>query len=116
VEAAARVFDAGASLIVSGLSKSSVQAALANLVREGAQVLSEVSPLGEKWMASCTHPKIPVDSCKVEKIGLMRVVTGPTREAVDDKVRELREFGATLVSETEFNDGVWTAVCDTGGR
>jgi len=115
-ETAAMVFDAGANLIVSGFSKSSVQAALAKLAQQGAQVLSEVRQLGEKWMASCTHPNVPVDSCKVEKMGLMLMVTGPTREAVDDKLRELRHFGAKLVSEAELNDGVWTAVCDTGGR
>ena len=112
----AKVFDAGANLIVSGSSRSSVQEALANLAREGAQVVSQINHIGDKWIASCTHPKVPVGACKVEQLGLMRVVTGPTREAVDDKVRELLQFGAKLVSEAECTDGVWTAVCDTAGR
>ncbi len=114
-EVPAKVFDAGANLIVSGSSRSSVQEALARLARGGAQVVSEVNQVGDKWVASCTHPKVPVGACKVEKVGLMRVVTGPTREAVDDKVRELLQFGAKLVSEAECANGVWTAVCDTGG-
>ncbi len=112
----AKVFDAGANLIVSGSSRASVQEALANLAREGAQVVSQINHIGDKWVASCTHPKVPVGACKVEQLGLMRVVTGPTREAVDDKVRELLQFGAKLVSEAECTDGVWTAVCDTAGR
>jgi hypothetical protein len=40
------------------------------------------------------------------------IVTGPTREAVDAKVRELVEFGARLDQEPELIDGVWTAVLD----
>jgi class 3 adenylate cyclase len=115
-ERPAKVFDAGANLIVSGSSRSSVQEALAKLALEGAQVVSQINHIGDKWVASCTHPKVPVGACKVEQLGLMRVVTGPTRESVDDKVRELLQFGAKLVSEAECTDGVWTAVCDTGGR
>ena len=114
-EVPAKVFDAGANLIVSGSSRSSVQETLARLARGGSQVVSEVNQVGDKWVASCTHPKVPVGACKVEKVGFMRVVTGPTREAVDDKVRELLQFGAKLVSEAECTDGVWTAVCDTAG-
>jgi len=53
---------------------------------------------------------------KVSSSRLMRIITGPTREAVDEKVRDLVQFGAVLVSDIELNDGVWTAVCDTGGR
>jgi hypothetical protein len=40
-------------------------------------------------------------------------VTGPTREAVEVKVRELMEFGARVEREIELIDGVWTAVCES---
>jgi hypothetical protein len=42
----------------------------------------------------------------------MRIVTGPTREAVADKVNELIDDGARLVHDLEQARGVWTAVCE----
>src|SRR6267142_465091 len=112
----ARIFEAGANLIVSGSSKAAVEQALERLSKGGAEVISHITQVGDKWMASCTNPKVNVAACKVEVAGLMRIITGPTREAVDEKVRDLVQFGAVLVSDIELNDGVWTAVCDTGGR
>ncbi len=112
----AKIFEAGANLIVSGSSKAAVEKALEQLAKDGAEVISHITQVGDKWMASCTNPKVNVAACKVEVAGLMRIITGPTREAVDEKVRDLVHFGAVLVSDIELNDGVWTAVCDTGGR
>src|SRR5207237_7199136 len=114
--APAKIFEAGANLIVSGSSKASVEEALDLLAKGGAEVNSHITQVGDKWMASCTNPKVNVAACKVEVARLMRIITGPTREAVDEKVRDLVQFGAVLVSDIELNDGVWTAVCDTGGR
>ena len=48
----------------------------------------------------------------MEEFGFKRIVSAPTREAVDVKVRELLEMGATLVQEAELADGEWTAVCE----
>ena len=62
-------------------------------------------------MATVDNPKRAV-LATVEKFGMKSIVTGPTREAVDDKVRELVEFGARLDQEIEQIDGVWTAVLD----
>ncbi len=112
----AKIFEAGANLIVSGSSKAAVEEALERLAKGGAEVISHITRVGDRWMASCTNPKVNVAACKVEVAGLMRIITGPTREAVDEKVRDLVQFGAVLVSDIELNDGVWTAVCDTGGR
>jgi len=112
----AKIFEAGANLIVSGSSKAAVEEALGRLAQGGAEVISHITQVGDKWMASCTNPKVNLAACKVEVAGLMRIITGPTREAVDEKVRDLVQFGAVLVSDIELNDGVWTAVCDTGGR
>src|SRR5205807_907364 len=102
--------------IVFGSSKAAVEEALERLGKGGAEVTSHITQVGDKWMASCTNPKVNVAECKVEVAGLMRIITGPTREAVDEKVCDLVQFGAVLVSDIELNDGVWTAVCDTGGR
>jgi len=115
-QAPAKIFEAGANLIVSASSKAAVEEALERLAKGGAEVISHITQVGDKWMASCTNPKVNVAACKVEVAGLMRIITGPTREAVDEKVRDLVQFGAVLVSDIELNDGVWTAVCDTGGR
>ncbi len=112
----AKIFDAGARLIVSAANRDAVEEALARLAGIGARILSDVAQVGNKWMASCTHPQVPSEACKVEEAGLKRIVTGPTREAVDEKVRELAKYGAKLVSDIEFHDGAWTAVCDIAGR
>lgn len=111
----AQVFDAGSSLIVSGFRKSSVQEALNALAAEGCGVISPIARIGNTWVATCEHPKAAGSACKVEELGLTRIVTGPTREAVSAKVEDLVRSGAVRVGEIEFSDGVWSAVCDTGG-
>ena len=112
---AASVFDAGPHLIVSAYDRAVVQKALDELAAKGARVVSPISRVGEKWMASCEHPDVRASECKVEKFGLTSVVTGPTRQAVATKVEELVERGARLTGEIEQDGGVWSAVCDSGG-
>jgi len=112
---AASVFDAGPHLIVSAYDRAVVQKALDELAAKGARVVSPISRVGEKWMASCEHPDVRASECKVEKLGLTSIVTGPTRQAVATKVEELVERGARLTGEIEQDGGVWTAVCDSGG-
>lgn len=112
---AASVFDAGPHLIVSGYERAAVQQALDKLAGEGARVVSPIQRVGDKWMASCDHPQVRLNECKVEKLGLMSIVTGPTREAVAARVAELVERGARLTGEIEEDSGVWSAVCDSGG-
>jgi class 3 adenylate cyclase len=112
---AASVFDAGPHLIVSAYERAVVQKALDELAAKGARVVSPISRVGEKWMASCEHPDVRASECKIEKFGLTSVVTGPTRQAVATKVEELLERGARLTGEIEQDGGEWTAVCDSGG-
>jgi len=112
---AASVFDAGPHLIVSAYDRAVVQKALDELAAKGARVVSPISRVGEKWMASCEHPDVRASECKIEKLGLTSIVTGPTRQAVATKVEELVERGARLTGEIEQDGGVWTAVCDSGG-
>src|SRR5437870_4120652 len=54
--APAKIFEAGANLIVSGSSKASVEEALDRLAKGGAEVISHITQVGDKWMASCTNP------------------------------------------------------------
>jgi class 3 adenylate cyclase len=112
---AASIFDAGPHLIVSAHERAVVQKALDELAAKGARVVSPITRVGEKWMASCEHPDVRASECKVEKFGLTSIVTGPTRRAVAAKVEELVELGARLTGEIEQDGGVWTAVCDSGG-
>ena len=114
-DAPARVLDAGANLIISGTSRASVQKALDTLAKNGARLISPITQVSSKWMATCEHPKIALSACKVQSLGHQRIVTGPTSEAVAAKVDELVRFGAVLVSAIRLQNGVWTAVCDTNG-
>jgi hypothetical protein len=114
-DSAARVFDAGPHLIISGYDRGKVAQALDALARRGARVISPIAQVGEKWMASCEPPGSRLGDCKVEMLGYTRIVTGPTRKAVADKVDELVCTGDRLVGEIEQADNGWTAVCDTGG-
>jgi class 3 adenylate cyclase len=111
----AEVFDAGGNLIISGYSKSSVQAALNTLEQSGSRVISPIARVGKKWMAACEHPQIAVSACKVEQLGNTLIVTGPTQEAVSAKVEELMGIGARVVREIERTGDIWTAVCEARG-
>ena len=108
----ARVFSAGSHFIVSGPTQMSVLMALEELAKTGSKVRSPISKVGNKWIATCDHPDVEVNRCKVEELGLMRIVTGPNREAVAEKVQELIDRGARLVHDLEQARGVWTAVCE----
>ncbi|SRR6266581_1296743 len=106
----AMVSDAGSQLLVSGYSESSVQKTLDQLARQGRKLTAPISKIGNKWFASVDKPEAA--GAAVQAFGLRQMISGPTREAVEMKVRELQEYGAKLVQEIELVDGVWTAVCE----
>ena len=108
----ARIFDAGVNVIVSGYSKASVEKAIAEL--GAVKLISPVSRVGDKWVATCEHPQVAVSDCKVEELGYTRIVTGPSREAVSAKVEQLLNMGAIQIGDIESIGGKWTAVCELG--
>jgi len=108
--ASARVFDAGSHLVISGYGKAGVEQALNELASRGARVISRVEAIGNKWVATCEHPDAA--ACKVEEFGFTRLVTGPTRELVAAKLKELTSLGGVQVGEIELTDGLWTGMCD----
>jgi len=110
-DAPAQVFDAGTHFIVSARSQARLQDAVKKLAAEGCQLLSAMTQVGSKWVASVGNPRLTVQA-KVETFGFKRVITGPTVEAVRLKLQDLLERGATLVQDAELADGVWTAVCE----
>ena len=107
----AQVFDAGTHFIVSGYSQAAVQEAIKKLAAQGGKLLSPLTQVGSKWVASVDNPKLAVKAT-VEEFGFKHVVSGPTLEAVQLKLQDLLERGAVLVQEAELADGVWTAVCE----
>jgi class 3 adenylate cyclase len=108
----AQVFDAGSHLVVSGYSQLSVLSAVEDLERQGVQLRSPISKMGNKWLATCSQLPTAADDCKVEELGLMRIVTGPTREGVEDKVQQLLQSGARLVHDIDEASGIYTAVLE----
>jgi class 3 adenylate cyclase len=106
----AQVFDAGTHYMVSGYSEASVREAVEKLAAQGGRLISEVSKVGAKWLASVANPRAA--GASVQQLGFKHIISAPTREAVEVKVRELLDMGATLVQEAELADGVWTAVCE----
>ena len=106
-----KVFDAGTHFVVSGFSEAAVRETLRKLESNGHQLLSPVVQVGSKWLASVSNPRLAV-AAKVEEFGFKRVITGPTREAVQLKLQDLVEHGSTVVQPPELEDGLWTAVCE----
>jgi class 3 adenylate cyclase len=105
------ISDAGSHFIVSGYSEAGVHEALERLVKEGRRATGPVTQIGSKWYASVDNPRLAAKAT-VEALGFTRIVTGPSREAVEEKVREELEYGARLVEGIQLADGVWTAVCE----
>jgi class 3 adenylate cyclase len=107
----AQVFDAGTHFIVSAHSQGRVREAVKKLAGQGCKLISPMTQVGSKWVASVDNPKLAVQAT-VAALGFKRVITGPTLEAVQLKLQDLLERGAILVQEAELADGVWTAVCE----
>jgi len=137
-----KVLDAGGKLMLSGELRSEVEARLNDFTSRGAKVIATLHKIGPNWVAACTLPRARLpddtttlkfndldqstikqtrndpefdDGCTVEEFGFKRLITGPTREAVELRVEHLKQFGADLVVDIEQNGDVWTAVVDMGG-
>lgn len=108
------VSDAGSAMLVSGGSQVAVKAALDALIKKGARLVAPVTRVGETWVGSCESPTESANACTVESMGHSRMITGPSRHAVEARVGEFTSFGARLVGEIEEVDGKWTALLDTG--
>ena len=136
-----KVLDAGSKLMLSGDSCLEVEACLKDYTSRGARVITTPQKIGARWVAVCTLPRTALpddttrlkltddqsiskgsrdepeldDGCTVDELGFKRIVTGPSRRAVELRVEHLKRFGAELLGEIEENGSAWTAVVDTGG-
>ena len=107
----ATVSDAGTHFIVSGSDEASVAAKVAELSAGGMRLLAAPARIGNKWIATLENPRTAAP-VHVERFGMKSIVTGPTREAVEEKLSQLQFGGARIEQPPELVDGVWTAVCD----
>jgi class 3 adenylate cyclase len=107
---AAQVFDAGSHYMISAYTEASVREALDGLIAQGYKLKSEPTQIGRKWIASVANPDAA--GATVKEFGFKRIVSGPTRKAVDLLVKELQQTGAVVVQEAELVDGVWRVVCE----
>lgn len=139
---AVKVLDAGGKLMLSSPDREEVVAELARRLRQGANLIAEAQKVGATWVAACTMTKAPDadstqtlrfselseqpkaqlgeqpehdDGCKVDVLGLKRIITGPTRQAVVNRLEHLKKFGIDLVGQIEQEGDSWVAVADGGG-
>jgi hypothetical protein len=112
-----KVANLGTHTMVSGSNKSAVEAKVSELVGKGAKLVSKVEPLGRNWVATLEDRTAApdVDGCRVARLGLQLIVTGPDRGAVHKRAQQLMSEGAVLKSGPQENTNGWSAVLDEGG-
>jgi hypothetical protein len=106
----------GGNLLISGVERAVVEAALNAHVKKGAKVLSPVHQLGARWMATCEDLSDPVHRCELIRMGAQLMVKGPSRDAVQSKLEELLAKGGKVISDPRENSGVWVAVYQPGEK
>jgi len=109
------ISDAGSHLIVTGESRESVQAALLELSKTGAEPTLEITQVGRKWMGRCENLKFGLREVKVEQFGLSYVISGQNREAVEAKLQEFELKGASVLVGIQKVGNEWVVTVDTGG-
>lgn len=128
---AVRTSDGGGRRMLSGPTESMVELALQRCVDMGCEVLSPVTRSGAIWLATCTIPAdasisgaraddeaAPAeldDGCRVESLGLKRIIYGPSMLIVRHRVEQMKRSGAHVVGEVEQEGDEWVAICDIGG-
>lgn len=109
-----KILDAGGKLVMSGEVRAEVEAMPVKYTQRGSAGVAEIQRVGNLWVAACTLPEFN-DGCKVEEVGFKRLITGPTRRAVELRLEHLKQFGTELVGDIEEQSGSWVAVADPGG-
>lgn len=108
--------DTGKHLIISGKTKQAVQSALDELQKLGARNISSITQVGSNWIATCQDPPGEIEQCTVDLFGSRTMVTGPSKAAVESRIRDLTENSGKLVTAIEQNlEGKWIAVIDNAG-
>ena len=107
----------GTHTMVSGSDKSVVEAKIAELVNKGAKLVSKVEPLGRNWVATLEDrwAAADLDGCRIARLGLQIIVTGPDKPSVQKRMQALMKDGAVLKTGPQENTNGWSAVLDEGG-
>jgi hypothetical protein len=123
-----RISDTGSSLLIAGMEREAVQAALDGLIARGSSVVSPPSQLGKKWIASCSKPTTQSGSeelsnfddvvrdavwasVKVEDAGSKLIVTGKERAAVERALQLLvAHSGGAATPVSPLGNG-WIGSC-----
>ena len=112
-----RVAKMGTHTVVSGPDKAAVETRVYELVRRGARLVGKVEPLGRNWVATLEDAGAgpDQDGCRVARVGLQIIVTGPDRASVHKRVQALMQDGAILKWPPQENTNGWSAVLDEAG-
>lgn len=112
-----RVAKMGTHTVVSGPGKAAVETRVHELVRRGARLVGKVEPLGRNWVATLEDAGAgpDQDGCRVARVGLQIIVTGPDRASVHKRVQALMQDGAILKWPPQENTNGWSAVLDEAG-
>lgn len=137
---AVKVLDAGGKLVLTCDLRLELEAALEEFMRQGARVVSPPGRLGSTWVAACTVPPSMSsepnstltlaesetagtsheqpefeDGCTIAELGFKRIITGPSKRAVELRIEHFKKYGADVLGEVEQQGSDWVAVVDTGG-
>ena len=107
--------DTGKQIIISGKTKQAVLSALDELKKLGARNVSSVDQVGSNWIATCEDPPDEEGECSVDIFGPQTMVTGPSKAAVERKIRDLTEVSGTVAKFDQDSKGMWVAVIDNSG-
>jgi hypothetical protein len=112
-----RVAKMGTHTLVSGPDKAAVETRVYELLRRGARLIGKVEPVGRTWVATLEEPGAgpDQDGCRVARLGLQIIVTGPDRASVHKRVQALMQDGAVLKWPPQENTNGWSAVLDEAG-
>ncbi len=126
-----KITDAGDTLLITASNKAAVDTALQDLQHRGSKVISVATPLGSKWLASCTKPKLPnasgdseaidvlaiaqraaLHSVTISDAGPYLIVSGDEKETVEAALGELAKTGAKATSALAQVGKKWIARCE----
>lgn len=112
---AVKLSDTGKHLIIAGKTKQAVQLAVDELQKLGARNISSVAQVGNNWIATCEDPPGEKEECTVDIFGPQTMVTGPSKAAVESRIKDLTENSGKAITIEQHSEGKWVAVIDNSG-
>jgi hypothetical protein len=126
-----QITDTGDALLITGPTRETVDAAFQALLSQGSKAISAASPLGRKWLASCTKPRpspaiaetlsaavaeqsrrSAPSAVTISDAGPYLLVSGDDREAVRAALGELAKTGADATLDIAHVGNKWIGRCE----